>query len=147
MCPACTVAVGIGLGLSRWLKISDTISGLWIGAFIVSLSAVSATGTIKYFKISYQILMLAYIIIFLTSVIIPLWYAGVIGNPTHAIYGVDKLVFGMTAGMILFFLSHSLYLFLKRRHGNKVYVPFQKVIIPVWILLLVSIGFAVFHIT
>ncbi|MCX6758247.1 MAG: hypothetical protein NTX14_00895, partial [Candidatus Nealsonbacteria bacterium] len=36
VCPICTVAVGAGLGLSRWFGIDDSISGLWIGGLIVS---------------------------------------------------------------------------------------------------------------
>ncbi|PIU03715.1 hypothetical protein COT44_01735 [Candidatus Shapirobacteria bacterium CG08_land_8_20_14_0_20_39_18] len=38
-CPVCTVAVGAGVGLSRWLGINDTITGLWIGGLTVSISA------------------------------------------------------------------------------------------------------------
>src|SRR4030065_1479618 len=38
VCPVCTVAVGAGLGLAEWLGIDDMISGLWIGALIVSMS-------------------------------------------------------------------------------------------------------------
>ena len=36
-CPVCTVAVGAGLGLARWLRIDDTISGLWIGGLTISM--------------------------------------------------------------------------------------------------------------
>ena len=36
VCPVCTIAVGASLGLSRWLGVDDTISGLWIGGLIVS---------------------------------------------------------------------------------------------------------------
>lgn len=32
VCPVCTVAVGTGVGLSRWLGVDDTITGLWLGA-------------------------------------------------------------------------------------------------------------------
>jgi len=37
MCPVCTVAVGAGIGLSRWFGVDDLVSGLWIGGLIVSL--------------------------------------------------------------------------------------------------------------
>src|SRR3972149_8560098 len=37
MCPVCTVAVAAGIGLSRWLGVDDTITGLWIGGLIVAL--------------------------------------------------------------------------------------------------------------
>ena len=139
MCPVCTVAVGVGLGLSRWLRIDDSISGVWIGAFIVSLSAVTATFLQKYIHISYKLLMFLSLLMYLAFTVIPFWYTGVIGHPSNTIYGVDKLVFGITAGIILFFLSHGLHLSLKKKHNNKVLFPFQKVLVPVWTLLIASI--------
>jgi len=36
VCPICTVAVGAGLGISRWLGIDDSVTGLWIGGLILS---------------------------------------------------------------------------------------------------------------
>ncbi|KKU63742.1 MAG: hypothetical protein UX88_C0023G0019 [Candidatus Woesebacteria bacterium GW2011_GWC2_47_16] len=38
VCPVCTVAVGAGLGVSRWLGIDDSVSGIWVGGLVVSLS-------------------------------------------------------------------------------------------------------------
>jgi hypothetical protein len=37
VCPICTIAVGAGVGLSRWLGIDDAITGLWVGGLIVSM--------------------------------------------------------------------------------------------------------------
>ena len=36
VCPICTVAIGAGVGFTRYIGIDDTITGLWIGGFIVS---------------------------------------------------------------------------------------------------------------
>ena len=36
VCPVCTIAVGVGLGISRWLGIDDTVTGVWVGGLIVS---------------------------------------------------------------------------------------------------------------
>jgi len=38
ICPVCTIAIGAGLGLSRWLGVDDVISGIWIGGLLVSTS-------------------------------------------------------------------------------------------------------------
>jgi len=38
MCPVCTVGVIAGLGLSKWLGISDAVTGIWIGALLVVMS-------------------------------------------------------------------------------------------------------------
>jgi len=37
-CPVCTVAVGAGVGLCRYLGIDDLISGAWIGGLLMSLT-------------------------------------------------------------------------------------------------------------
>lgn len=139
MCPFCAVAVGFGLGLSRWLKIDDAISGLWVGALIVSLSFVLAKWEKKYLAMSLKLLIFFnFLILFLTTVI-PLKYFQIIGNPLNAVWGVDKLLFGIIVGMIVFLFALFIHGFLKYHHHNKSYFPFQKVIIPVDMLLLTSI--------
>jgi uncharacterized protein YacL len=126
MCPVCVVAVGVGLGLSRWLKIDDAISGLWIGAFILSLSFVLAKWTRKS--------VILYFLFFLLTTIVPLWYYKIIGNPYNTLFGIDKLLFGIASGIILFSCSVLVHTSLKRT-----YFPFQKVVIPVVTLTLASL--------
>lgn len=138
MCPVCAVAVGFGLGLSRWLKIDDAISGIWVGALIVSLSFVMATWLKKYITLSHRILVvLNFLILFLTTVI-PLAYYHIIGNPLNSIWGMDKLLFGIFTGITVFVVSLFLHGYLKYRHHGKSYFPFQKVIIPIIMLMLAS---------
>lgn len=133
MCPVCLVAVCTGLGLSRWLKIDDTISGLWIGGLIISLSFVFA----KLLKTS----VLLNILVFFLTIVFPLKYLKIIGNPLNRFCGIDKLIFGIITGMMAFSLSILLHLYLKRKHHHKSYFPFQKVIIPVLTLILISLIF------
>ena len=38
VCPVCTIAVGAGLGLSRFLGIDDSVSGVWAGGLTLSSS-------------------------------------------------------------------------------------------------------------
>jgi hypothetical protein len=139
MCPVCAVAVGVGLGLSRWLKIDDTISGLWIGALIVSLSFILAKWTKKYLALSVKLLTFLYFVVLLLTIFIPLSYLHIIGNPLNTKWGMDKLAFGTGVGIIVFLFSLFIHGFLKYRHHNKSYFPFQKVIIPVDMLLLASL--------
>lgn len=40
-CPVCTVAIGVGVGLCRYLGIDDLITGLWIGALLLALGVAS----------------------------------------------------------------------------------------------------------
>lgn len=139
MCPVCAVAVGVGLGLSRWLRIDDAISGLWIGALIVSLSFVFATWTKKYLAVSVGLLAFLYFIVLLLTTFIPLKYLHIIGNPLNRFWGIDKLIFGTAVGIIVFLFSLFIHGVLKSHHHNKSYFPFQKVIIPVDMLLLASL--------
>jgi uncharacterized membrane protein YjjB (DUF3815 family) len=39
VCPVCVVAIGAGLGFSRWFGIDDIISSVWIGAFMVAITS------------------------------------------------------------------------------------------------------------
>jgi hypothetical protein len=139
MCPVCAVAVGVGLGLSRWLKIDDTISGLWVGALLVSLSFILAQRTKKYLELSVKLLAFLYFLLLLLTTFIPFSYLHIIGNPLNTFRGIDKLEFGTAVGIIVFLFSLFLHAFLKSRHHNKSYFPFQKVIIPVDMLLLASL--------
>ena len=138
VCPVCTLAVGVGLGLSRWLKIDDLISGIWIGALIVSLTFWT-DDFLKKKKINFQFSHLIILVIYLLLVILPLYFSGIIGHPLNTILGIDKLIFGTFLGIILFYLANYLNNYLKSKNNNKVYFAYQKVIIPVGILLISSL--------
>lgn len=137
ICPVCTIAVGAGVGLSRWLGIDDTITGLWIGAIIVS----SIAWTINWMnkknfrfkgrKIS--ITLGYYLIIF-----VPLYWKGIIGHDYNKIWGIDKLVFGVVVGSIVFLVSVLWYNNLKKKNNDRAYFPFQKVAMPVGFLAIFS---------
>jgi len=131
MCPLCTVAVGVGLGLSRWLKIDDAISGIWIGAFILSLSFMTAKLTKKYVSIRLRFLTALYFIFFLAGTFVPLEYYKITGNPLNQLWGIDKLILGVSIGFIVFPLSLFIHGLLKYQNHRKSYIPFQKVIIPI----------------
>ncbi|HRS47988.1 MAG TPA: hypothetical protein P5225_01830 [Candidatus Paceibacterota bacterium] len=138
VCPVCTLAVGAGLGLSRWLKIDDLVSGLWVGALIVSLTFWT-DDFLKKKKINFQFSHLIILVIYLLLVILPLYFSGIIGHPLNTILGIDKLIFGTFLGILLFYLAVYLNDYLKSKNNNRVYFPYQKVIIPVAILLVTSL--------
>jgi hypothetical protein len=139
MCPVCAVAVGVGLGLSRWLKIDDTISGLWIGALIVSLSFVLVQWEKKYFAVPLKFLSIVNFLLLFFTTVIPLKYLQIVGNPLNTIWGMDKLLVGIFVGMTVFLFSLGVHGYLKYRNNNTSYFPFQKVIIPLNSMLLASI--------
>jgi len=142
VCPVCIVAVGAGLGLSEYLGIDDAIAGLWIGGLLVALTI----WTITWFnKKNWQLgnkdvrdVLIALAYYGLT--IWPLWAQNFIGNPTNRLWGVDKLVVGITFGTIGFLLATLWYNNIKKRRGHA-HFPFQKVVMPVAALAILSIIF------
>ena len=138
ICQLCVVTIGAGLGLSRWLGIDDIVSSVWIGALLVSV----ILWTLMYLKKkgwSFQddgvVITLSYILL----IYIPLYYVGIIGNPENKIFGLDKIIFGSSIGLIALFAGHWANLYMKKKNNGKAFFPFQKVVIPVLTLIITSI--------
>ena len=140
VCPVCTIAIGAGVGLSRYLGIDDTISGVLIGALVLSsafwLSNWAEKRRIKF--LSSKILSAA---IFYLLTIPHLYLTNIMGHPLNTIWGIDRLLLGIITGSTLFILSARIDKFLRSKNNGKVYMPYQKVIIPVTLLICVSILF------
>lgn len=137
MCPVCTVAVGAGLGLSRYLGIDDTITGAWIGGLIVS-SIMWLINWLKTKNIKGWIPMILSTVLMYGTLFLTLYLMDVVGHPLNQIYGIDKIVFGIVLGSITFFLFAKFHLYLKSKNNDKVLFPFQKVVITVGSLVLLT---------
>lgn len=140
-CPVCTAAVGAGVGFSRWLGIDDTISGLWIGALLASLILWTndwLERKDKKFKGRGLVILLVYVLF----LFVPLYWAGIIGHPFNQIWGIDKIIFGSFVGAAVFLAGAGWYVNLKKKNGGHAYFPFQKVVMPI---LPVAILSAVFY--
>lgn len=136
-CPVCTIVVASGVGLSRWLKIDDLISGLWIGGLLISLSLWTIDWLNKK-NIKFLLRKILVFVFWYGITILPLYKVGIIGDLRNKIFGIDKLVGGIILGSLIFVLSLLFNNFLIKKNNNKVYFPFQKVIIPVLFLLISS---------
>lgn len=140
ICPVCTVAVGAGLGLSRYLGIDDTITSLWIGGIIVSTIFWTIDWLSKKGKKGLWIDILTTILMYV-FVIIPLYWSKMIGHQYNKLWGIDKIVLGMIIGSIVFFLGARVHFMIKQKNKDKVFFPFQKVVIPVGSLWIMSLIF------
>ncbi len=137
ICPVCTVAVGAGVGLFEYWGIDDVITGIWIGGLVVSMTL----WTIDWFNrknIRFFMKRLVTWVGYYLLIVWPLWGQGYIGKEYNTILGVDKLLFGIIIGSIAFYAGGQLHFFLKKRNGDKVYFPFQKVVFTVAPLLILS---------
>ena len=140
VCPVCTIAVGAGIGLSRWLGIDDTITGLWVGGLVVSMTM----WTVNWFNkknFHFKGRIITTTLVYYGLIIIPLYFTGVMGHTLNTLWGMDKLGVGIVLGSISFFAAAQWYEVIKRRNNGHAYFPFQKVVMPISPLILLSILF------
>ncbi len=140
ICVICTAAVSAGVGLTRWLGVDDSITGLWIGALMVSVSLLTINWLTKKnikFLGRQPLIFIAYY----AMIIGPLYYYDIVGHPLNKLWGIDKLVLGIIIGTIGFIASVIFNEYLKKTNGGKVYFPFQKVVVPVSSLAILSLIF------
>lgn len=137
-CAVCTIAVGSCVGLARWLKIDDRITGLWVGALIASLIA----WTIHYLdkkNIRFKGRKILTVVLWYAFTIVPFYFTGMIGHPLNKCWGIDKLLFGIIFGTIIFIVANLLHNYLKKKHSDRSYFPLQKAILPVGFLAIASL--------
>lgn len=140
ICPMCTFAVGAGLGVSRWLGIDDIIPAIWIGALAFS-SGLWLAGWVK--QKDWNIPKKEWLAAFsFHLLLIPTLYAlGIAGNPLNTLWGVDKIMLGVVVGTITFGLSGATDKYLRSINEEKVFIYYQKVILPMLYLSVVSFIF------
>lgn len=139
ICPVCVLGVTSGLGLARWLKIDDTITGLWIGGVTVAV----LLWTIDWFKkknIHFTGIELLTTVIFYVLIFWPLRSLETIGNQYHTIWGIDKLILTISLGSIIFFVFEKWYRSMRAKRGKSLF-RYQKVVWPLIPLTLLSIFF------
>ena len=128
VCPVCTVAVGAGLGVSRWLGISDLISATWVGALLASASLWTVNWAAKKgvrFNGFREIVFAAFYVLTVISLII----SDVIGVPGNTAMGTDKIILGMAIGTAIFIGTEICYEMAREKRGKALF-PFQKVVAP-----------------
>jgi len=140
MCPICTIAVGGGVGLCRYLGIDDLISGAWIGGLLMSLTIWTIIWLNKK-RIRFLFRKILVLVFWYGITIYPLYWWGIVGHPENKFWGIDKLIFGIISGSIVFLISVLFHGFLLQKNQGKSFFPFQKVIIPILFLLVLSLIF------
>lgn len=140
VCPVCVVAVGAGLGFSRWLGVDDVVSSIWIGALLMALILWTLVGIRKRgwgFTLDSVVMALAYYLLTFA----PLYYIGILGHPLNKVFGIDKIIFGTALGSVAFLFSYWLHQYLKRKNNGKSFFPYQKVVLPIIVLAIISLIF------
>ncbi|MFA4942544.1 MAG: hypothetical protein WC564_02815 [Patescibacteria group bacterium] len=139
-CPVCVVAAGAGLGFSRWLGIDDVITSLWIGGLLVAVSAWTVEWLMKK-KVNFKGMSFLTYLAYYAMVIIPFYSTGFIGHPFNRLWNIDKILLGIIIGSLAFYFVGVWYQHLKRKNDNRAHFPFQKVVMPLGSLLVLSFIF------
>jgi|WetSurMetagenome_2_1015567.scaffolds.fasta_scaffold226057_1 hypothetical protein len=139
VCPVCVVGVGAGVGLARWLKIDDTITGLWIGGLTIAM----VMWTIEWLNkknIKFWGREALVAVVYYATVIWPLYSVEIIGHQYHKIWGMDKLIFTIFVGSAAFFGFEKWYRAMRAKRGKSLF-KYQKVVWAWLPLVILSIVF------
>jgi len=138
VCPICTIAVAGGVGIFRTWGIDDIVTGIWIGALVVS----SIAWMIDYLNrknIHFLFRKILVIVSFYLLFIWPLYKWNIMGLPGNIIFGMDRVLLGVIIGTIVFILAMLSDSYLRKINENKIVIKYQKVIIPLSYLIIISI--------
>jgi len=139
MCPICTIGAAAGVGLSRWLKIDDVISGIWIGALILALGIWTWRWLYKRRAKKSVVILGILIILWWLLTFVPFYYTGVLDNTCKAIWDMNRLVFGSIIGVIAGAIGILVEKSVRSKKGGKAAFHFQKVVLPMSILIITSL--------
>ncbi len=143
-CPLCTAAVGTGLIAARFYGVNDIVSGLWIGAFIISTALWADKVLRKRGKMILPLQSASLSLIAFILTVVPFFFAGFF-NTGMLFLGIEWLLFGIIAGSIITYLAVFASLKLKKINSNAVLFPYQTIIFIMTFLITVSIVFWKFY--
>jgi len=145
ICDLCTLGVVAGLAVSRYLGVDDSVVGVWIGAVLVALVAMTNAALEKKnvrFAFRDELVALSYVVFTAVS----FHYAGVVGIARNTFFRstsifADKIVVSSIVGAIVLVAASKTYQWLKARNGGRAHFPFEKVALPLAALALASLAF------
>ncbi|MDR1694281.1 MAG: hypothetical protein LBR70_03710 [Lactobacillaceae bacterium] len=139
-CAVCTVAVGASLEIARQLGVDDCVVGVWSGAFLALLGF----WLIKWFdKKNWHFWGRDFVSIWGSVAMIGFMYVSRIPyNPTPIlIFYMDPFLFSVILGALVLIYSSEFYQWMKAKNGGHAHFPFEKVLVPVAALAIVSAVF------
>lgn len=142
-CAVCTVAVGASLEIARYYGVDDAVVGVWAGALLALLGYWLILWFNKknwYFPGRDALLMAVSVgsIGFMYISEMP-YSPKIIG-----IFYLDPLLFSTILGALTFIYVSKFYQWMKAHNGGHAHFPFEKVVLPVAALALLSVYFNYF---
>jgi H+/Cl- antiporter ClcA len=138
-CALCTIAVGASLEIARRWGVDDCVVGVWAGAM---LALIGYWMIIWFDKKNWHFKGRDFILIASSVAMIGAMYIKHMPyNPTNVlIFWIDPFLFSVILGALGLVYSSVFYQWMKARRGRANY-PFEKVILPVMALVLLSAVF------
>ncbi|RLC35261.1 hypothetical protein DRH14_01350 [Candidatus Shapirobacteria bacterium] len=137
-CPVCVVAIGSGLVIAEKLGVDDLVASIWIGALLTAF-AIAFGYKIK--KIKFKNPEFSWSIIFYVLNVASFGLMGKLNQPMCKLWGIDKIFLGISLGTTVVWLGKYIDKLLRKINNNKVFVPFQKVLSPLLLTLILSLIF------
>ncbi len=138
-CPLCVAGAAAGITLTRWIGVDDSITGIWIGAFLGASSfwLLRILGQKNKIFFNRFIGFIVYVFIF----VVTLWsfYKFNLVGKMGDVFGFDKLTFGMVVGALVFYLVDILNGFIKKKNGKSLF-PYQSMVFSLSSIVFTSLG-------
>lgn len=139
-CPVCIITVGGGLFLAEKFGIDTLLVAIWISG----LNSAIAMWLGKIFKKGkYDMPYLWSSLMYILTIVYFL-YTKEIVLTKNLFWGMNKTFFGLTVGFFVMALSYYIDQYIRKHNGGRVLFQFQKVIIPVGLLIVSTIFFKFF---
>lgn len=145
-CAVCTIAVGASLEIARRLGVDDCVVGVWAGAFLALLGF----WLIKWFdKKGWNFWGRDFISVWGSVAMIGFMYVSHLQYTPKPIliFFIDPFLFSTIVGALGFIWSSEFYQWMKARNGGRAHFPFEKVVLPVAVLIILSLIFNYFPIS
>ncbi len=140
VCPVCTVAVGAGLESARLLGVDDVITGIWAGGLSLSLFFWTA-GWLKKRGVTSAFWQLLVPFVVYYGLLAAVYLMPDVMFGANTLWGIDKFLLGIIVGTVAFYLGARWYIRIKRNNGGRAQFAFQKVIVPLSFLVLMTAVF------
>lgn len=128
-CPLCVAGAAAGITVTRWVGVDDSITGVWIAAFLGAMSFWTDSYIRR--KIKSPLVKPAVYILFFALTIWSFYKFQLVIRMVQ-IFGLDKLTFGMVTGGIIFYLVDQI----KLKH----YFNYQRIVISLGSMTLLSLA-------
>lgn len=139
-CAVCTVAVGASLEIARRYGVDDSVVGVWAGAMLALLGY----WLILWFqKKNWNFWGRDVLLMAISVGSIGFMYISQVPYSPRPIliFYMDPLLFSTILGALTFIYVSKFYQWMKARNGGHAHFPFEKVVLPVGALLLLSVWF------